>query len=159
MKTIKTIGFVALSLLFVVACGKKQQQPVSEEHVILVEPSIFDANDSATVSDLANEYLNCFNAKDYQSAASMLFKLENDSIRQLTAAERQSYISTMRHFPNYGTRYMGVIFHSETNNKLNFLLQVTKNGDLMKETGIMRFSLNPVRRDGQWYLTLYESEE
>ena len=39
------------------------------------------------------------------------------------------------------------------------MLQVTSTGSLETEEGVMKFYLNPVLKDGQWYLTLLDMEQ
>lgn len=127
--------------------------------IMLQAPHLdFSAEDSSAVRSLAKEYLAYFDAKDYDSAASMLHKVQNDSVVELTGAEREQFLKTMRKLPNYGTKLKGFNLYTETSNRLLYLLQVTSGGSLEDEAGIMRFYLNPVRRNGQWYLTLFDPE-
>lgn len=141
------------------ACGGKKKQ-VEEKGVFVPPPHLeFAAADSEAVKALANEYLMLFQQKDYHSASNLLYNLKNDSVVELNDAERTNYMNTMRQLPNYGVKLKGIEMLSEKRNRLIYLLQVTPNGSLDKEVGIMRFVLTPVRRNGQWYLTIYDPEK
>ena len=142
--------------LLLVACGKKNQ---SDSEIAVRAPHLeFSAADTSEIYNLAQQYLACFEAKDYALSASMLYKLQNDSIIELPAEDRESYIKTMSRLPNYGAKLSGISLYTDTNNRLIYLLKVTENGNLDNEEGVMRFMLNPVRYDGRWYLTIFDPE-
>lgn len=160
MKNLKTL-LLALSAPVLLAgfmgCGDSKEKQASVE---LHAPSLdFSAQDSMTVKTLANDYLAAFAAKDYETAADMLYKLENDSIRELNASERKSYLNTMGQLPNYGCKLKGLALYTTNNNRLVYMMQVTSTGNLETEEGVMKFYLNPVLKDGQWYLTLLDMEQ
>ena len=46
------------------------------------------------------------------------------------------------------------ILHSDKNNEVAFYVQMVPNGDLEKEIGVTTLTLNPVVKDGKWYLTI-----
>ncbi len=153
--------FFALSapLLFAACSGASdnKKKVTSEE---MRAPSLdFSADDSLAVVTLANNYLASFAAKDYEAAADMLFKYEKDTVRELNAEERRSYLNTMRQLPNYGCKLKGIALYTNKNNRLIYMLQVSSSGSLEKEEGVMKFYLNPVLKDGQWFLTLLDMEQ
>jgi len=119
----------------------------------------FSANDSDAVVQLANEYLLAFSEKDYDAAADLLYRYENDTVRELTAKERNSYLKTMRQLPNFGSKLKSLILRTTNNNRLMYVLQVDPNGNMDEEQGVMKFFLNPVQKNGQWYLTLLDMEQ
>ena len=158
MKLIKFYLPLFLMALIVASCGGNKKQETSPE-VMLVPPHLeFTASDTSAIRTLAEEYIAAFKEKDYEYAASMLRALHNDSIVELSDAERQQFLKTMRQLPNYGVKLKGFSLYTETNNRLIYLLQVVSSGHLDTEEGIMRMYLNPVRRDGQWYLTIFDPE-
>ena len=160
MRLSKGIILSLIAAFVLAACsGNKKQEQEPQQKKSLLPPHIdFTAEDSSAIRLLAREYLACFEAKDYDNAAAMLYKLQNDSIVELSSTEREKFLKTIRQLPNYGTKMKGFSLYTETNNRLIYLLQVTSGGNLDTEEGIMRFYLNPVRRDGKWYLTLFDPE-
>ena len=160
MKFTKTF-FIALSatLLFAACAGCSEEKPKRTSEVMRAPSLDFSAQDSMTVKTLANDYLAAFAAKDYETAADMLYKLENDSIRELNDTERKGYLRTMAQLPNYGCKLKGIALYTTNNNRLIYMMQVTSSGSLDTEEGVMKFYLNPVLKDGQWYLTLLDMEQ
>ncbi len=119
----------------------------------------FSAQDSSNVKTLAAEYVAAFEGKDYTAAANLLYKYENDSVRPLTNQERDEFVSTMNQLPNFGCKLHGITMLTENNNRLQYLLQVTPDGNIDEEKGVMKFYLNPVLVDGNWYLTLLDMNQ
>lgn len=160
MKNLKTLLLALSASLLFTACAGCSEDKSKRPSVALHAPSLdFSAQDSMTVKTLANDYLAAFAAKDYETAADMLYKLENDSIRELNASERKSYLNTMGQLPNYGCKLKGLALYTTNNNRLVYMMQVTSTGNLETEEGVMKFYLNPVLKDGQWYLTLLDMEQ
>ena len=58
----------------------------------------------------------------------------------------------------YGVKKKGFMLHSDKNNDVKILLQIMPNGDLDKEIGVAAQHINPVYKEGQWYLTLYDPQ-
>lgn len=119
----------------------------------------FSAQDSSAVRALADEYLSAFAGKDYNAAAEMLYKYEEGAVRPLNNEERNEFLSTMGQLPNFGVKLTGITMITDNNNRLQYKLQVTPDGDLSSDKGVMKFYLNPVLVDGQWYLTLLDMNQ
>lgn len=160
MKLFKTVILLfagSLLLTDCAGCSDRKQEKTAED---MRPPHLdFSSEDTMQVKMLADEYLDAFAAKDYQAAANLLYRFEKDSVRQLTAAEKASYVKTMSQLPNYGVKLKGITMLTENNNRLDYLLQVISSGNLDEEQGIMRFHLNPVMVKGQWFLTLLDMEQ
>lgn len=164
MKKIQILFFSVSASLFLTGCSgcgsdvQTRRQPVSTEE--LLPPHLdFSNDDSMAVQTLASQYLEAFSAKDYETAVGMLFKYENDTVRSLTAKERNSYLKTMRQLPNFGSKLKGMMLRNENNNRLMYVMQVIPNGNLDTEEGVMKFYLNPVMKNGEWFLTLLDMEQ
>lgn len=163
MKKIQVILLSFSASLLLTGCSgcsndeQTQERKTTEE---LLPPHLdFSSDDSVAVQQLANNYLDAFSAKDYESAADMLFKYENDTVRTLTNKERSGYLRTMRQLPNFGSKLKGVILRNENNNRLMYVMLVDPNGNLDTEQGVMKFYLNPVMKNGEWFLTLLDMEQ
>ena len=141
-------------------CSNEEQNMTVVTAEELLPPHLdFSSDDSVAVQQLANNYLEAFSAKDYESAADMLFKYENDSVRTLTSKERSSYLKTMRQLPNFGSKFKGMMLRNETNNRIIYTMLVNPNGNLDTDEGVMKFYLNPVMKNGEWFLTLLDMEQ
>lgn len=159
------IYIISISVsLFLASCSgcsnesTTQRKPVSAEE--LLPPHLdFSTDDSMSVQLLANQYLEAFSAKDYETACDMLYKYENDTIRTLTTKERNNYLKTMHQLPNFGSKYKGMMLRNENNNRLMYVMQVVPNGNLDTDEGVMKFYLNPVMKNGEWFLTLLDMEQ
>jgi len=49
-----------------------------------------------------------------------------------------------------------LVLRSDKNNEVKLTVQIVSSGDLDKEIGVTHLSLNPVVKDGKWYLTLLD---
>lgn len=158
MKLTKTFFLAITASLLLTACmGCKDEKASKSSSEIERAPSLnFTPDDSSQVRALANEYLMIIGNKNYDEAVNMLYKYENDSVRELNAEERKSYLNTMRQLPNYGCKLKGLALYTTNNNRLIYMMQVVSSGSLEDEKGVMKFYLNPVVKDGRWYLTLLD---
>jgi len=163
MRIIKLFLVPLSAALLLSGCSGCSDEKKSEKAATVEEmlpPHLdFSANDSDAVVQLANEYLLAFSEKDYDAAADLLYRYENDTVRELTAKERNSYLKTMRQLPNFGSKLKSLILRTTNNNRLMYVLQVDPNGNMDEEQGVMKFFLNPVQKNGQWYLTLLDMEQ
>lgn len=58
--------------------------------------------------------------------------------------------------PIYAAKTNSFVLRSDKNNQVDVLIQITKDGDIDKGIGISKMSLNPVVKNGKWYLTLLD---
>ena len=102
------------------------------------------------------DYINCYKNNDLEAASRMLYKIKNDSIFPLSENERKQYMEALSQFRIYDAKATGFILRSDKNNEMTITLQIipSPQGDIEKGTGVMKFALNPILKDGQWYLTL-----
>ena len=56
----------------------------------------------------------------------------------------------------YAVRTTSFILRSDKNNDVKLTVQIDENGDIDKNIGTISFSLNPVYKDGNWYLTVLD---
>ena len=58
--------------------------------------------------------------------------------------------------PIYAAKTNSFVLRSDKNNQVDVLIQIVKNGNLEKGIGVSKMSLNPVVKNGKWYLTLLD---
>ena len=66
------------------------------------------------------------------------------------------YVDAMNHLTIYDAKMTAITLRDRKNNALRLTVQITESGDLSKEIGVTHFFLNPVLKDGKWYLTLLD---
>ena len=152
---IKYITIIVLVLAIFISCGKKKE---SKREYIRPASMIYTKQDTADIRNLINQYLSYFKAKDLEAAADMLYFVRHDSILPLDQVRRDKFINLYKMFPVYDAKEKSFDLMSDRNNKVKIMFQIQKDGNLMKEQGVMSLSLNPVVKDGKWYLTLYDKD-
>ena len=145
---------LAFSLLLLApSCSDKKQQPALSPDDMM-PTFVFDNQDSLAIQALADDFLARVNANDFESAADLLYTVHNDSVSVLTAQERAGYINAMKAMPQFGFVQQELLLFSDRDNELRLAVKLSEDADVSKKQGIIRFVLNPVEVDGQWYLTL-----
>lgn len=144
-----------LALLMLVGCDNKKQQPetADESQMPVFE---FSSSDSLIISQLADEYLAAFSVGDFNSASNMLYTVRGDSVFPLTDEERASYIDAMSHLPQHGCQKKEVILNTDRDNRVRIALLMNPEGSLEEEIGTINYYLNPIKVEGQWYLTAFD---
>lgn len=150
--------FIFISLftaLLFSSCGEKKKAEMHNEY--LRPASIeYSKMDTAKINELIDNYINCYKNNDLEAASRMLYKIKNDSIFPLSENERKQYMEALSQFRIYDAKATGFILRSDKNNEMTITLQIipSPQGDIENGTGVMKFALNPILKDGQWYLTL-----
>lgn len=145
----------AASCLFV-SCKSDKKQYTGKSEYLRPATMVYSTQDSIEIKQLVNNYVEAFNNKDYKATSEMLYKLRNDSIIPLEAKERAAYIEAYNHMPTYGCKVKSFVLRSDRNNEVKLSVQIVSSGDLDNEVGVTHLSLNPVLKDGKWYLTLLD---
>lgn len=142
------------TLAAVVSCHSKKESRDNDEPTRPV--FVFTDSDSLAVNELADQYIDCLNAEDYDAAAEMLYTVRNDSVFPLTDEVRSEYIKAMTHLPHYGFQKKEVILNTDLDNRVRVAMLLTEGEEVEAEEGIMNYYINPVKVNGQWYLTTFD---
>ncbi len=118
----------------------------------------YTTQDTSNINALVNEYANYVKNKKFDAAAAMLYTIHNDSAKPLTEKEKNGFVNAYSHMPIYASEVKSFLLRSDKNNKIDVMVQIVKNGDLDKEIGVTKISLNPVVIKGKWYLTLLDKD-
>ncbi len=143
--------FVGVVLLSFVACGGKKNQEAEETGLPVFH---FEQKDSDQIRLLAKDYVDRFNSGDLQGAADMLFFVRNDSVLPMSAKQRQGFLEAMKQFTQYGCEQKELKLYSDRDNELRVAVKMAEDGDFETGAGTTNLFLNPVLKDGKWYLTL-----
>ena len=134
----KYLSLVALCLLLLASCGDKKKETGPQNQYL--RPVTLDLS-----------------SKD-EAASQMLYRVENDSIKPLTNKEREDFVKAMKHFTIYACELSEFTIRTEKNNEMKLKVQIIENGDMENNIGVTHFSLNPVLKDGTWYLTVRDKD-
>lgn len=138
------------------SCSDKKKPEEGAKAYIRPASVVYTGADSAEINSLVNEYVEALGDKDIDHAVNMLNIVRNDSIFPLDAEMKKGCLEVYRRLPVYDVRTMSFVLRSEKNNEVKIAVKVTENGDIDKGIGVTSISLNPVKIDGRWYLTLLD---
>jgi hypothetical protein len=114
-----------------------------------------DSQDSAEVYSLVTQYLDKLREGKIDEAVGMLYYLVNDSIIAMPAKAVQGQKAVLSRFQ--GVRYdlESISYDDETDNLARYTVTLFEKKDANDtRANTMSFGLNPVRRQGKWFLTL-----
>ena len=152
------IVIAILALCLVVSCkNKKAVDPNPQSEFIKPASMNYSHEDTMHINQLMEDYVAGFAAKDYDRTANMLYKVVNDSVFPLSDKEKANYKKAMSQIPNYGCKMKSFILHSDKNNEVAFSVLMVPNGDLEKGIGVTTLTMNPVIKNGKWYLTIRDN--
>ncbi len=146
---------LCMTVTFVGCKSDKKKDPLRSEYL---RPASIDysGKDSSEIKALVDNYVENFKNKNFQATASMLYTMRNDSILPLSEQDKQKYIDAYSQMPVYDCAVKGIILRSDKNNEVQVSVQISPNGSIDEEKGVTTFCLNPVLKDGKWYLTLLD---
>ena len=134
---------------------KKPAKPLVPGVDVAMEVTSYD---TTTVMKMTNDYLDLLKQGNIDEAMSRLYVLdENDQIRPLPAEQEADCRFSLEAFKVYDYRITMFTFYKETDSEVKYELIIddpAKKEDPGKINGLIR----PVRRDGQWYITLANTD-
>jgi len=152
----KTITFVALATVLLLGSCKKESKVKSIDEILRPASMTYTKADTAAILEMVDQYKNLFIAGDFSAAADMLYYVKNDSVFPLDENTKKVYTKAMSQFHFFDGKLKGFLLRSDKNNEMKLLMQIAENGNLEEERGVTTLSLNPVVKDGKWYLTLLD---
>ncbi|MCR4581974.1 MAG: hypothetical protein K5764_00235 [Prevotella sp.] len=114
---------------------------------------VFTKEDSATVISLVNDFVGKLQQHQLKEAVGMLYYLNGDTISELTEAQYKMQARSLSRIRGirYELDYIKLETEKFNDAKINVVLFDKQEGDTRPNA--IGFHLNPVRRDGSWYLT------
>ncbi len=149
------------TLLIVSSCkqNKTSETTVNEQIQEMVKANfIVTAEDSAAVLTQVEIFLNNLKSEQYDAAVDMLYYLQGDSILKLSAERASVQKSLLKRLHGKEYELEEYRFKEETDNLVIYGVYFDVDSTRTRKQPDMTFSLNPVRRDGQWFLTLVDSK-
>lgn len=146
---------VSLFVVALVACNGKKSNEAEEPQGLPVFH--FEQQDSTAIRELAKDYVDRFNSGDAEGAAGMLHIIRNDSVLPLSGDQRQMMVEQIKLFSKFGCEQKELQLFSDRDNVLRIAVKVVESGNLETGAGTTNMFLNPIQKDGQWYLTLRDT--
>jgi hypothetical protein len=159
MKRLSILFIAVLSLTLLIGC-KSEQKKKAEVDPNLIQPEmILRSQDTVQVRRLTKQFLDRLQQKDLDGALAMLRFYEHDSIKLLPphvyAKERMVY-GMFLGMPSYDIDHM--IFFREDDSEVKFTVTMFERTDEKdKRPNKASFLIRPVRKGGEWYLTLADT--
>ncbi len=152
-----TKSFIIVScLVFSLTGCKKKTKDAGVYEYLRPATMNYTKQDSSNINYMVQRYTQLVEKKDFENAANMLYKVRHDSVVPLSAAERKGFIEAYSQMPIYAAKTNSFVLRSDKNNQVDVLIQIVKKGDIDKGIGVSKMSLNPVVKNGKWYLTLLD---
>lgn len=149
-------SFFVLALLCLASC---KDHKAKDEGADMNRPKmVLEQRDTVEVFNLTKNFLELLKSKDIDKAVSMLYFLDADkAVVPLpdSLVERQKMV--FRTFPVLNYKIDSIIFNTETDSQVKYTIEFFEKqpGDTRPNT--TSFFIKPMRVNGQWYLTMYDS--
>ena len=150
---------VMLLLGFSSCSDKKTTQTLSFDELadsLLDRPNFeMDSQDSAEVFNLVSQYLNKLREGKIDEAVGMLYYLVNDSaVVAMPAKAAEGQKALLSRFQGINYDLESISYDDETDNLARYTVTLFEKEPNDPRPNTMSFGLNPVRREGKWFLTL-----
>lgn len=145
------------TVLLVCSCSKKRTLQDVQDDALLKPEMELTQSDTTEVLALVNRYIQLHKEGRSEDAFSMIYFLDKDSIVPLPEPLKvrlYSYYSLID-FKGKEAKIDHMIFVKENDSQVRYTVELFKQkpGEKQRPTQ-MSFFINPVRKDGKWYLTL-----
>ena len=160
MKRISFFLILCAALFVVTSCSKKKStlQKIDEE---LADKTIIDMNhnDTVAVYDLTNQFLDYLQNSDLDAAIGMLHYLKDGrDIVALPQELEQRQRMILGNFLGLTYKIDEARFVTETDCQVRYTATLFEKADDDPVSNKISFFIKPVRREGQWYLTMADTQ-
>ena len=150
---------IAIPLCFLCSCNGNQKGSDDGLIVNLGPAMTLDSQDTIIVDQLSTEFIEHLKNQEYEDAISMLYYLDPDSSvvplpRNLAIRQEQIF----HIFPVLDYKIESIRFRTESDCQVKFVITFFEKTDPEdRRNNTTSMYLQPVRREGQWYLTIRDS--
>lgn len=153
-----TILIVFLSLLmlsFIVGCSHKEKAPKDAE----IKEMVLSANDTTSVCELSDQFMTLLQNKKYDEAVDMLYFLKGGyDLVKLSDEDQATQKNALMLLPVLRYKLTSITFVSEEDSQVRYDFEFFEKEEGDDRPNTTALFLKPVRRDGRWYLTLYDTQ-
>lgn len=154
----KIFSVLALAVFLLAGCHESKRKAPSEELILRPASMDYTHQDSVQIRQLVDTYISCLTSHDIESVCDMLYFVRNDSLLPLTDHRRKGLSQMLAQLPIYDCEMKSMILRSDKNNAVQLSLRITEEEDEQKGAGFMNMSINPVYKEGNWYLTILDKD-
>ena len=150
MRKIALFVFSFIFLSLITSCNNQKGKEISAHDAFI---SSLTTADTTEVLNLCQDFFTKLNAGDKEAAVAML-SLSNDSgeVLPMTEEKALSLVRQFTLFPVLDNHLEDYIFGDAADNLMRFKVVFAKDENGKEES--INFGLNPIRKDGKWYLTV-----
>ena len=114
--------------------------------------------DTVAVTQLSEKFVKLLQKEDYEAALNMLYFLNKEGeVIPLPAELRAQQLTMFKTFPVISYTNKGIIFNTEKDSQVKYEIQFT-NAEEGKPAAVTNLFLKPMRVNGEWFLTTYDSQ-
>jgi len=157
MRRINFVLSLLLCALVLVSCGKKKEPTESE-----VFRSTLTAEDTTAMLKICDDCMKSLKAGDIDAALSQLHLYDDSTrtVKPLTPAKEKELRNTFTVFPVHDYTIDYYTFTTEGLNDVKYRIEFFEKADPeSSEANTIGFMFNPVKVDGQWFLTVKEAHQ
>ena len=145
-----------LGCILIAGCNSGKKEDKRKEYIPLKMD--VSSKDTVAVMQLSEKFMKLLQKEDYESALNMLYFLNKEGeVVPLTAEQRQQQLGVFKVFPVIDYTNKGIIFNSEKDSQVKFEIQFTPSEE-DKPGATTNLFLKPMRVNGEWFLTTYDSQ-
>lgn len=161
MRIIQIILY-SLSLLILVSCLGKKNQPENSETENISTDSRFStemsrtSKDSTTIRNLTIQYLDLLKDGQYDEALKMLYAYneEDCTVQPIDKGHCKMLMSSYESFPVLDFKIDTLLMYSETDTEVRYSYQFFEKPADSPLPNTISGSVCPLRVNGEWYLTI-----
>lgn len=149
----------ACIILALSSCGSKKEKTKALGSKYLRPATMqYSKQDTADINTIVEKYVGLIGSRNFEDAANMLYIVRNDSVIPYDDKLKKGFCAAYSQFPIYAVKVTSMVLRSDKNNQVDVSLQIIEDGDISANKGTTTMSLNPVVKDGKWYLTLLSKD-
>ena len=153
-----TILHVSLSVLvisFIIGCTHKEKAPKDTE----IKEMVLSANDTTSVCEISDQFMTLLQNKKYDEAVDMLYFLKGGyDLVKLSEEDQATQKNALMLLPVLRYKLTSITFVSEEDSQVRYDFEFFEKEEGDDRPNTTALFLKPVRRDGRWYLTLYDTQ-
>jgi len=155
MKKNSVLVVMTLALLMLASCGKKEKSFKELEETYLPKPEMtLTASDTANVKALTEHYMKLIEDREIEDAIGMLYYLDKDSVKPLRPDQAKNQRFILNHVKGVEYTLDYLKFRTEKDCEARFTIKLFEPKPGNTKPNKVSMTLNPVRMEGKWYLTV-----
>ena len=141
------------------ACHNGQKETATETESGNTDRPHFELTESdrRTVDDSLAVFLNLMRAHQFEQAVAMLWVWDGEFVCRLSEEATQKQLRIYRQLQGVDYRLESVEFNTETDNTAKYRVVLFEKEEGDNRPNAISFGLNPIRREGKWYLTVSDA--